>query len=190
VHIVVEHFVLSYVLMFWVPCCDVRYDFYIKTMFCSSLPQVVCGRPHVLFKFACVLTIWIAWRMSYKKQELLTLREHMGFLVRSVLLLLLVFCVVFLVRSVLFIFLVFCVGFLVRSVLLIFLVFCVVFFVCLFVCIRPVLCFLFVCLYSSCVFVKRLVLQCIKGNFKSHRVRTKNVSAQHRFSVGFVLLDL
>jgi hypothetical protein len=97
---------------------------------------------------------------------------------------------VFLVRSVLFIFLVFCVGFLVRSVLLIFLVFCVVFFVCLFVCIRPVLCFLFVCLYSSCVFVKRLVLQCIKGNFKSHRVRTKNVSAQHRFSVGFVLLDL
>ena len=157
-HIVVEHFVLSYVLMFWVPCCDVRYDFYIKTMFCSSLPQVVCGRPHVLFKFACVLTIWIAWRMSYKKQELLTLREHMGFLV--------------------------------RSVLLLFLVFCVVFFVCLFVCIRPVLCFLFVCLYSSCVFVKRLVLQCIKGNFKSHRVRTKNVSAQHRFSVGFVLLDL
>jgi hypothetical protein len=95
VHIVVEHFVLSYVLMFWVPCCDVRYDFYIKTMFCSSLPQVVCGRPHVLFKFACVLTIWIAWRMSYKKQELLTLREHMGFLVRSVLLLFLVFCVVF-----------------------------------------------------------------------------------------------
>ena len=94
-HIVVEHFVLSYVLMFWVPCCDVRYDFYIKTMFCSSLPQVVCGRPHVLFKFACVLTIWIAWRMSYKKQELLTLREHMGFLVRSVLLLFLVFCVVF-----------------------------------------------------------------------------------------------
>ena len=125
-HIVVEHFVLSYVLMFWVPCCDVRYDFYIKTMFCSSLPQVVCGRPHVLFKFACVLTIWIAWRMSYKKQELLTLREHMGFLVRSVLLLFLVFCVVFFgeVRVAhLFSFLCCVFG---GSVLLIFLVFSVV----------------------------------------------------------------
>ena len=33
--------------------------------------------------------------MSYKKQELLTLREHMGFLVRSVFLIFLVFCVVF-----------------------------------------------------------------------------------------------
>ena len=32
-----------------VPCCDVRYDFYIKTMFGSSLPPIVCRRAHVLF---------------------------------------------------------------------------------------------------------------------------------------------
>ena len=32
-----------------VPCCDVRYDFYIKTMFGSSLSPVVCRRVHILF---------------------------------------------------------------------------------------------------------------------------------------------
>jgi hypothetical protein len=37
--------VLLCVFMFWVPCYDVRYDIRIKTMFGSSLPQVV----HVLF---------------------------------------------------------------------------------------------------------------------------------------------
>jgi hypothetical protein len=40
-----------------VPCCDVRYDFYIKTMFGSSLSPVVCRRVHILFTFylfACV----------------------------------------------------------------------------------------------------------------------------------------
>jgi hypothetical protein len=43
-------FVLSYcVFTFLVPCYDVRYDFRIKTMFGSSLPQVVCRRAHVLF---------------------------------------------------------------------------------------------------------------------------------------------
>ena len=54
---------------------------------------------------------------------------HPQFLVGSVLLIFLVFCVVFLVGSVLLIFLVFCVVFLVGSVLLLFLVFCVVFLV-------------------------------------------------------------
>ena len=33
---------------FWVPCCDVRYDFRIRTKFCSSLLPVVCRRTHVL----------------------------------------------------------------------------------------------------------------------------------------------
>jgi Ca2+/Na+ antiporter len=51
------------------------------------------------------------------------------FLVGSVLIIFLVFCVVFLVWSVLIIFLVFRVVFLVGSVLIIFLVFCVVFLV-------------------------------------------------------------
>jgi len=49
--------VLLCVFTFWVPCCDVRYDFRIKTMFGSSLPPVVCRRTHVLFTlfvFACV----------------------------------------------------------------------------------------------------------------------------------------
>ena len=50
------------------------------------------------------------------------------FLVGSMFLIFLVFCVEFLVESVLLISLVFCVVFLVGSVFLIFLVFCVVFF--------------------------------------------------------------
>ena len=41
--------VLLWVFTFWVPCCDVHYDFRIKTMFGSSLPPVVCRRAHVLF---------------------------------------------------------------------------------------------------------------------------------------------
>jgi len=40
---------------FWAPCCDVRYDFCIKTIFDSSLPPVVCRRAHVtLFEYSGV----------------------------------------------------------------------------------------------------------------------------------------
>jgi len=39
----VQYFVIYYVFMFWVACCDVCYDFRIKTMFGSSLPPVVLG---------------------------------------------------------------------------------------------------------------------------------------------------
>ena len=83
-------FVLSYVLTFLVHCCDVRYDF-IKTMFGSSLPPVVCrggggGLMSYLYYlcfsvytgFQHVLTIWVTWWASYKRQKLLTLRDHMG----------------------------------------------------------------------------------------------------------------
>jgi hypothetical protein len=45
------------VFRFWVPCFDVHYDFRIKTMFGSSLLQVVCRKAHVLFTlfvFVCV----------------------------------------------------------------------------------------------------------------------------------------
>ena len=42
-------FFLLCVFAFLVPCCGVRYDFSIKTMFGLSLPQVVCRRAHVLF---------------------------------------------------------------------------------------------------------------------------------------------
>jgi hypothetical protein len=51
--------VLLCVFTFWVPCCDVRYDFRIKMMFCSFLPPVVCRRAHVLFTlFVFVCTWW------------------------------------------------------------------------------------------------------------------------------------
>jgi hypothetical protein len=42
-------------------CCDVRYDFRIKTMFGSSLSPVVCRRAHVLFTLCvcvCVLCLF------------------------------------------------------------------------------------------------------------------------------------
>ena len=42
--------VLSYVFTFWLPCCHVRYDFRIKTMFgWYLLPPVVCRRAHWFF---------------------------------------------------------------------------------------------------------------------------------------------
>ena len=47
------------VFMFWVPWCDVHYDFHVKTMFGSSLPSVVCRRAHVLFTlFVFVCASW------------------------------------------------------------------------------------------------------------------------------------
>ena len=46
--------VLLCVFTFWVPCCDVRCVFRIKSMVGSSLPPVVCRRVHVLFTFFCV----------------------------------------------------------------------------------------------------------------------------------------
>ena len=48
-HSNVQYFVLSNVVTCFVLCCDVRYDFHIKTMFSSSLPPVVHMRAHVLF---------------------------------------------------------------------------------------------------------------------------------------------
>jgi hypothetical protein len=45
----VQHFVLLYVSTFLVPCCDVFYDFRIKSMFGSSFLRVVCRGAHVLF---------------------------------------------------------------------------------------------------------------------------------------------
>ena len=43
------YLVLSCFFTFCFPCCDVRYDFRIKTMFRSYLPLVVCRRAHVFF---------------------------------------------------------------------------------------------------------------------------------------------
>ena len=55
-HSNVQYFVLSNVVTCFVLCCDVRYDFRIKTMFGLSLPPVVHMRAHVLctlFVFVC-----------------------------------------------------------------------------------------------------------------------------------------
>jgi hypothetical protein len=46
--------VLLCVFTFWVACCDVRYDFRIKTMFSSSLPPVVCRRTYVYLCYLCL----------------------------------------------------------------------------------------------------------------------------------------
>ena len=46
--------VLLCIFRYWVPCCDVRYDFLITTMFGSSLPSVVCTRAHVLLTLLCL----------------------------------------------------------------------------------------------------------------------------------------
>ena len=56
---------------------------------------IQCGVQHVL-------TLRVAWRVSYKRQELLTFREHLvspRFKVGSVLLISLVFCVVYVCAS-------------------------------------------------------------------------------------------
>ena len=55
--------VLLCVFTFWVPGCDIRYNFLLKTMFGSSLPPFVCRSAHVLFTlfvFVCVL-----WRPTH-----------------------------------------------------------------------------------------------------------------------------
>ena len=45
--------IMTCVYTFWFLCCDVHYDFYIKTMFGSFLPPLVCRRVHVLFTVFC-----------------------------------------------------------------------------------------------------------------------------------------
>ena len=47
------------VFTFLVPCCDVRYDFHIYTMFGSSLPPVVSRKVHVLITlFVLASALW------------------------------------------------------------------------------------------------------------------------------------
>ena len=49
--------VLLSVFTCWVQCCDVRCDFFIKTIFDSSLPPVVCGMDQVLFTLFVLVCI-------------------------------------------------------------------------------------------------------------------------------------
>jgi len=48
------NFVLLWVFTFWAPCCDIRYNFRIRTVFGSSLPSVVCRMPQYLIYVICV----------------------------------------------------------------------------------------------------------------------------------------
>ena len=48
------------VFTFWVPCCNVRYDFRIKTIFGSSLPPVVSRKAHVYLRYLCCLRIVVS----------------------------------------------------------------------------------------------------------------------------------
>ena len=50
--------VLLCTFTFRAPCCDVLYDFRMKMMFGSSLPQVVCMMEHVLFALFVFLCLW------------------------------------------------------------------------------------------------------------------------------------
>jgi hypothetical protein len=43
------------IFTFWVPCCAVRFDFHIKTMFGLSLPPFVCRRAHMSYlRYVCL----------------------------------------------------------------------------------------------------------------------------------------
>jgi hypothetical protein len=82
------------IFAFLVPICDVRYNFSIKPMFGSSLPLFVCRWAHVLFLlfvFVCVKWIYEAGTAYPSRASGFT----PGFLVGSVLLIFLFFCVVF-----------------------------------------------------------------------------------------------
>ena len=46
--------ILLHAFMFWVPCCDVRYNFRIKTMFGSSLPSCFVGRLMFYLRYLCL----------------------------------------------------------------------------------------------------------------------------------------
>jgi hypothetical protein len=59
IFLVVVCVVLLCVVTFRVPCCDVRYDFRIKTIFGSSLPSVVCKRAHVRVLFTLFVFVYV-----------------------------------------------------------------------------------------------------------------------------------
>ena len=54
----VVHLFSFSVFMFWVPCCDVRYDFRMESMFDLSLHPLVCRRAQILLAYSSV------WRVS------------------------------------------------------------------------------------------------------------------------------
>ena len=55
--------VILYVFTIWVPCCDISYDFCIKTMLGLSKPPVVCTRTHIFF--LCYLYLFVHSGVQY-----------------------------------------------------------------------------------------------------------------------------
>ena len=74
-YIGVLHVVLSYVFPFSIQCCDGHYDFAYKWCSVRLYSQIFVGElmSYLLFEFVCVVS-----NTSDKRQELLTLREHLG----------------------------------------------------------------------------------------------------------------
>ena len=74
-----------YDFMFLILCCDVRNDFCIKWCSVRLYPQLFVGGSCLIY--VClpicysgvkhVLVVRVTWWVSYKRQELLTLREHL-----------------------------------------------------------------------------------------------------------------
>jgi hypothetical protein len=61
----VQNVVLLYVFTFLVPCCDVFYDFRIKTMFGSSFLRVVCRGPMSYLCCLCLFGIVVSSILCY-----------------------------------------------------------------------------------------------------------------------------
>ena len=105
-HSGVNHLVLLRVFTFLFPCCDVRCDFRIKPMFGTSLPPVVCIQVFMtslcylcLYAYSCVRYVsthrqHVGCLMIEKNcLPFARTRAHPRFLIGSVLLIFLIFCV-------------------------------------------------------------------------------------------------
>ena len=57
--------VLLCVFTFWVPWCEVRYDFHMKTMFGSSLPPVVCRRGMFCLRYLFLFMLCCAFILFF-----------------------------------------------------------------------------------------------------------------------------
>ena len=66
---------MFYAFTFLVPCCNVRYDFHIKTMFSSSLPSVICWKD--------LLMLFVLVYVHSSAQRVLTMSNMAGFLKKT-----------------------------------------------------------------------------------------------------------
>jgi hypothetical protein len=64
-HCLSVHHYDTQIFAFLVPCCDVRYNFRITTMFGSSLPPICCRRAHVVFTLFVCLRAQVVYEIFY-----------------------------------------------------------------------------------------------------------------------------